>query len=345
MSEGSLSQEEIDALLQSSGSEVSFESIDNIVQNVSAGHESLAVLLKSVIPKQQQTLSMLVSKPATLHSPTVSSTTRESVSATLDKTVVEIDMSFSSGVSGRHSYILSPATALAIAGPIMGQENLELNEAVIHALQEGFAQLAEPVIEAIGLKAGQMIMTDTTVARSVSREKIAFPQGEFVTAAYTAHIQDGPALIFIELFEESIAQAVIDVPVAQPAQVEQRLGPAEGRPAPPSSQPSMGNIGVQPVQFASLSPTPSGDQGNIGLLMDVFMEMTVELGRTRKLVKDILGMGEGTIIELDKLAGEPVDILVNRKLIAKGEVVVIDENFGVRVTEIVSPMERMGDVS
>ncbi|MDR2363095.1 MAG: flagellar motor switch protein FliN, partial [Spirochaetaceae bacterium] len=86
------------------------------------------------------------------------------------------------------------------------------------------------------------------------------------------------------------------------------------------------------------------EQGNIGLIMDVFMEMTVELGRTRKLIKEILGMGEGTIIELDKLAGEPVDILVNHKLIAKGEVVVIDENFGVRVTEIVSPMERMNDL-
>jgi flagellar motor switch protein FliN/FliY len=102
---------------------------------------------------------------------------------------------------------------------------------------------------------------------------------------------------------------------------------------------------VQPVQFASLQmQQASPESGNIGLIMDVFMEMTVELGRTRKLIKEILGMGEGTIIELDKLAGEPVDILVNQKLIAKGEVVVIDENFGVRVTEIVSPMERMGDL-
>ena len=87
------------------------------------------------------------------------------------------------------------------------------------------------------------------------------------------------------------------------------------------------------------------EQGNIGLLMDVYMEMTVELGRTKKLIREILGMGEGTIIELDKLAGEPVDILVNHKLIAKGEVVVIDENFGVRVTEIVSPMERVSDMT
>jgi flagellar motor switch protein FliN/FliY len=106
--------------------------------------------------------------------------------------------------------------------------------------------------------------------------------------------------------------------------------------------PGMGAPNVQSVQFPSLNPQSVGsEQGNIGLLMDVYMEMTVELGRTRKLIKDILGMGEGTIIELDKLAGEPVDILVNHKLIARGEVVVIDENFGVRVTEIVSPMDRV----
>jgi flagellar motor switch protein FliN/FliY len=103
---------------------------------------------------------------------------------------------------------------------------------------------------------------------------------------------------------------------------------------------------VQAVQFPNLMPPRASPQeaGNIGLIMDVSMEMTVELGRTRKLIKEILGMGEGTIIELDKLAGEPVDILVNHKLIAKGEVVVIDENFGVRVTEIVSPMERINEM-
>ena len=69
--------------------------------------------------------------------------------------------------------------------------------------------------------------------------------------------------------------------------------------------------------------------------------MTVELGRTHKVIKDILELSQGSIIELDKLAGEPVDILVNNKLIAKGEVVVIDENFGVRVTDIVNQWERI----
>jgi flagellar motor switch protein FliN/FliY len=105
------------------------------------------------------------------------------------------------------------------------------------------------------------------------------------------------------------------------------------------------NPNVQSVQFPNLQMNSmSLEQGNIGLIMDVYMEMTVELGRTRKVIKEILGMGEGTIIELDKLAGEPVDILVNHKPIAKGEVVVIDENFGVRVTEILSPIERVSEM-
>lgn len=85
----------------------------------------------------------------------------------------------------------------------------------------------------------------------------------------------------------------------------------------------------------------SGAGQNLNLLLDVQMPLTVELGRTRMYVKEVLTMGEGSIIELDKLAGEPVDLMVNGKLIAKGEVVVIDENFGVRVTDIVSPNERM----
>jgi flagellar motor switch protein FliN/FliY len=81
--------------------------------------------------------------------------------------------------------------------------------------------------------------------------------------------------------------------------------------------------------------------GNIALLMDVPLKLTVELGRTTKMVKEILALAPGSVVELDKLAGEPVDILVNERLIAKGEVVVIDENFGVRITEIVNPEERL----
>lgn len=109
------------------------------------------------------------------------------------------------------------------------------------------------------------------------------------------------------------------------------------------AQPANRNVNVQPVQFANLSNGAFGniDENNLNLLMDIPLKVTVELGRTQKQIKDILDMSQGSIIELDKLAGEPVDILVNNKLIAKGEVVVIDENFGVRVTDIVSQWDRI----
>ena len=84
----------------------------------------------------------------------------------------------------------------------------------------------------------------------------------------------------------------------------------------------------------------AGVDGNIGLILDVPLQVTVELGRTKKLIREILELSPGSVLELDKLAGEPVDVLVNGKLLAKGEVVVIDENFGVRITDIVSPIER-----
>lgn len=107
--------------------------------------------------------------------------------------------------------------------------------------------------------------------------------------------------------------------------------------------PANRNVNVNPVQFANLQGGgfPQVDETNLNLLLDIPLKVTVELGRTQKQIKDILELSQGSIIELDKLAGEPVDILVNNKLIAKGEVVVIDENFGVRVTDIVSQWDRV----
>jgi flagellar motor switch protein FliN/FliY len=93
---------------------------------------------------------------------------------------------------------------------------------------------------------------------------------------------------------------------------------------------------VKTAKFGQLdSPAAPASSNTMDLLLDVQLELSVELGRAALSVKDVLGMGAGSVIELDKLGGEPVDILVNGKMIARGEVVVVDENFGVRVTEIV----------
>ena len=97
------------------------------------------------------------------------------------------------------------------------------------------------------------------------------------------------------------------------------------------------NMNIQPAQFQNFSGDMNTmvSQENIGLIKDVPLEVTVELGRTSKSISDILDFAPGTIIELDKIAGEPIDVLVNGKFVAKGEVVVIEESFGVRVTEII----------
>ncbi len=100
--------------------------------------------------------------------------------------------------------------------------------------------------------------------------------------------------------------------------------------------PQMPQMNIQPAQFQSFNNVGAvPGQENIGLIRDVPLEVTVELGRTKKSIAEILDFAPGTIIELDKIAGEPIDVLVNGKFVAKGEVVVIEESFGIRVTEII----------
>ena len=138
-------------------------------------------------------------------------------------------------------------------------------------------------------------------------------------------------------------QASQQAPQGQPMMGQPMMGqPMMGQPMmgqPMMGMPMMGQpVNVQPAQFSSFGAAPAGvyQPENIDLSMDVPLEVTVELGRTSKSISDILDFGPGKIIELNKLAGEPIDVLVNGKYVAKGEVVVIEESFGVRITEIVN---------
>jgi len=131
---------------------------------------------------------------------------------------------------------------------------------------------------------------------------------------------------------------------AQPSYPQQGYVTGQGNPAQMYNEPQKNRppVNVQPIQFQSFEDGYLNiEKNNIGLIMDVPLQVTVELGRTQKMIKDILEFGPGSVIELDKLAGEPVDILVNGKAIAKGEVVVIDESFGVRITDIIHPSKRL----
>ena len=124
------------------------------------------------------------------------------------------------------------------------------------------------------------------------------------------------------------------MPMYQQPMMPQMGMPMYQQPMMPQMAPP---VNVQPAQFQTFSAPTSQpvSQENMGLIMDVPLEVTVELGRTKKSIAEILDFAPGTIIELDKIAGEPIDVLVNGKFVAKGEVVVIEENFGIRVTEII----------
>jgi len=134
-------------------------------------------------------------------------------------------------------------------------------------------------------------------------------------------------------------QQPMGMPMQQQMGMQQPMGMGMQQPMgmPMQQQMGMPNVNIQQAQFQNFSSDlgTMQSQENIGLIRDVPLEVTVELGRTSKSISDILDFSPGTIIELDKIAGEPIDVLVNGKFVARGEVVVIEENFGVRVTEII----------
>jgi flagellar motor switch protein FliN/FliY len=407
MSDGALSQEEIDSLLAGldggPGSQPAPAAAGRQGSGLSPQEaQAFKAILESTLSAQSQNLSMITGLPVTIQSPAVDGSTRDGLLRDVPEEVLNVSVPFAGSIPGDHCFVLSKETAIKIASLANKDETLsDLDDMAISAVQECISTLAGTQITVMSEKTGNRNIIAGVAEGSFGPKAMAkLPGGDFLRAAYPVQIGDGPPDRLVELFALSFVRDVLasagggmqgsqsqgssmmgsqQMGGMQMGGMGQQMGGQQmgnqqmggqqmGNQQMGNQQmgggyggmqgfgggfgsPMGGGFGgmnppnVQPVQFASLQMQQSSpESGNIGLIMDVYMEMTVELGRTRKLIKEILGMGEGTIIELDKLAGEPVDILVNHKLIAKGEVVVIDENFGVRVTEIVSPMERMGDL-
>jgi flagellar motor switch protein FliN/FliY len=352
MSAGALSQDEIDALL--AGTDAPGSGAAPAAGGTEGERKALEEFLSSTVAALSSNLSMMTGSTVSLKGPELSYITRENFLGHLPDTVTVVKADFSSGFPGEHLFVMGETAAKSIASLMNKEENIELDEMALSVIGEAVSTIVGAQITALTGKTGNKSIANVPPqANNVPKAVAALPGGNFACASYQLDLGNGITQSFWEIYGPGTA-----------ADIAQALG-GGGAPAPAANagaargaaaggmmgMPAMGGgmmgqpTNVQAVQFPSLMPGPTAqEQGNIGLIMDVYMEMTVELGRTRKLIKEILSMGEGTIIELDKLAGEPVDILVNHKLIAKGEVVVIDENFGVRVTEIVSPMERMSDM-
>ncbi len=365
MSDGSLSQDEIDALLAGTGGIDLGDSSGTGGGGAPGGGslEGLKSALTETIQQQQSNMAMITGRTVEVNAPAVNAGAPSGLSGKI------VQITYNLGDAGRHLYLITEEDAIKFASASMGLDGVELDDAALNAVQEVFSQVSGPVINTLSEKTGATIMPEPPTAAIVSADSLGLPS-EPVYARYAVMLGEDDSTVVYEIFEQSFAnklESAAPAGAAQPAPSGgmEAMGTGMGDMAgmggmgnmggmQPQGGGQMGNMmpgmgggaNVQSVQFPSLQQGSGGsEQGNIGLLMDVYMEMTVELGRTKKLIREILGMGEGTIIELDKLAGEPVDILVNHKLIAKGEVVVIDENFGVRVTEIVSPMERVTDMT
>ncbi|UTC53798.1 flagellar motor switch protein FliN [Treponema sp. OMZ 803] len=377
MSDGSISQNEIDALLSGMGGSGSAPADGAFTP---ARQEALQKFFDGNVLALSANLDSMTGKTVSVSNPVIELSGREAFLQKVPDMAVAVTIDFDGALTGDHLFVLAPEFAEKLVGLVNNEESVTIDDMALSVISETIAQYVGKEISAFD---GQDIKGVTNMpaeAHHVPKAMVRLSQ-DFALLTYSVTI-DGTAFNLWEIIAKKTAEQIADklnktasdpqvAPVQPiPVQATPEQGGAMGAMnMPMNGMPQMGqqpmgmgmqmqssaqaqggmvmpgmNPNVQSVQFSPLlNGVTEAEQGNIGLIMDVFMEMTVELGRTRKMIKEILSMGEGHIIELDKLAGEPVDILVNHKPIAKGEVVVIDENFGVRVTEILSPAERISD--
>lgn len=389
MSDGSISQDEIDALLSGSGMPAAAAPLGG-TEGKSLSDFKKDALLKFVngnVPGLSSNLESMTGKAVSISEPVVEMKERESFLQNISEMAVASLVDFSGALAGDHIFVMPPELAQKLVSLVNREESAEIDDMALSVISETMSQYAGTEVTALERAGLPGVTSNPAESLNVPKAMIRLPQRDFISITYTIQLENTEYKLW-EVISESAADEIVKATAGpEPAQgggmdiaagnIGQSFQNAAGSTAQNGMQmPNMGqggmqmpnismqgipgmqngmsaqgtpimgmNTNVQPVQFPPLQSFVSQEeQGNIGLIMDVYMEMTVELGRTKKMIKEILGMGEGHIIELDKLAGEPVDVLVNHKPIAKGEVVVIEENFGVRITEILSPAERISDV-
>ena len=352
MSDGAISQDEIDALL--SGVAIDGLNSSGHVGNGPTYHfdiPTLQTMADALKPKLEENINKTTSVTFTCENPVVEQTNRDHVLSKLPEVVIGINADYNAGVKGSHLYLMSPEFALKIFQLVSSEEASEVDDMVLSVVSEFIAthisaEITE--VESKGSASGLGYATPETL--NESKAMIMFPQGDFVLSSYPL-TYDGNAYTLWECLggdaaegltralgggaaDDSAGLTPVDLggmnaaaggmPMGGAAMGAAPMGgamPQMGGAMPMGGMQQMGmgmpmggmgmgmpqNMGVnmgmnvpnvQQLQYPNLQTgMNAGEQGNISLIMDVFMEMTVELGRTKKTIKDILGMGEGTIIE------------------------------------------------
>lgn len=376
MSDSFLSQEEIDALLRNeSPTAAQASSPINPLSDVEI--DALGEIGNISMGSAATTMSVLLSRRVEITTPQVSTGILNDMRKEYPMPYIIVEVRFTEGINGTNLLAIKESDAAIIADLMMGNDGSNppegMNEMYLSAVAEAMNQmmgatatslssifksrvdLAPPKVRLIDLSGNDNI-TDS-VAETETLVRIAFRM-------VVEELIDSEIMLILPLkvardMVDGLLHSATPPPVAAPQPTRQAVPAASVAAAPtiqqqPTSSVSQQqqqrgpsavfpeqNVIVQPAQFAPLKQNILNvSDSNIGMIMDVPLQVTVELGRTRKLIREILELAPGSVVELDKLAGEPVDILVNGKIVAKGEVVVIDENFGVRITGIVSMQER-----
>lgn len=324
-------------------------------------------------------LSALLGQKVDITTPTTSVISREKLVDEFVQPYVAVQVEYTVGLTGSNLLVIKQSDAAIIADLMLGgdgtEPNQDLSEIHLSAVQEAMNQMMGSAATSMSTIFNKKvdISPPTTDIMDISLDKGTehIPEeSPLIRVSFNLKVGELIDSNIMQLFqidfakglvadlekammgggdeeEEDIPAVDLSAPVQEPTPQPQQ--PVQQQPvqqAPPVAPPPVQQqqpVNVQQPQFANFEAPQLNEEEthNLNLLMDIPLEVTVELGRTQRSVKEILEMSSGSIIELDKLAGEPVDILVNNRYIAKGEVVVIDENFGVRITDILSQADRL----
>ena len=366
-----LSQDEIDALLKG-GSNDDIEP-DTILSAME--QDAIGEIGNISFGSSATALSTLLNQKVEITTPTVSVIQKSKLNEEFPHPYVAIEVNYTEGFSASNLLVIQQTDAAVIADLMMGGDGTNadpsLSEIHLSAVQEAMNQMmgsaatsmstvfnkkidiSPPRVELLDVKEGEG--TDRIPAEEML-VKVSFRLtiGELIDSNIMqlypiTFAKDLIAELTVPAHEEEpVQEAQVSTPEPQPAAPQAQSAPAQqAAPQKRQAKPKpAAPVNVAPVEFEAFSePQHTTNQlGNLDMLMDIPLSITVELGRTQRSVKEVLELSAGSIIELDKLAGEPVDILVNKRIVAKGEVVVIDENFGVRVTDILSQSERLSNL-
>lgn len=348
MSNEMLSQEEINALLNEEAIELTPMERDALgeIGNISFGSGATA-------------LSLLLNRRVELNTPSVELSALSDLIRRYPKPCLAAEVDYTTGLKGTNLLLIQMHDAAVIADLMLGGDgtnpNTKLGDMEISAIAEAMNQMigkASTSMSSLFNLRVEIAPPRTRVLSMKNLEEFSaqFTKDNLVAVVYFRLVIEGLVdsqimLVIPYHFAREMAKTLIDADEQVPMEGKMAEQPKNRRKPVGQDEAKMADGSVRPIQFETLESVPPIEgPSNLNLLLDVPLALSVELGSTKMRIREILELGIGSVIELDRLAGELVDILVNGKLIAKGEVVVIDENFGVKITDIVSPFERVNNL-